>query len=98
MTKVVCTPAAERDLIGIAAWIAPFNGFAAYTKIDLINAVIEQLQRSPMMGESVESFRQGMRRITESNCVVYHRVLENHDTIEICRVVYGACGIDDLFP
>lgn len=98
MPQVVRTPAAKEDLVGIAAWIAQHNESAAYSAVDRIDSAINQLRLFPLMGESVESLRPGMRRITKGNYVIYYRLLDDGETVEISRVVHGARDIGNLFP
>ncbi len=74
MPKVVRTPVAEQDLVGIAVWIAQHNESAAY------------------------SIHSGMRRITTGNYVIYYRLLDGGETVEIDRVVHGARDVGNLFP
>jgi toxin ParE1/3/4 len=90
------TPAAEADILEIAAYIAQDDVEAAYRFIDRIDAQCWMLAQSPYIGRNREELMPGLRSFPVGNYLIYHQPLQ--DGIEVVRVLHGARDIEPLFP
>lgn len=94
MPSVVRTIPARDDLRQIWLHIADHSVAAADRVIDRIDRTLWSIARNPMIGESVERYRAGMRRFTVGSYVLYYESIE--DGIRLIRVLHGARRSDQL--
>jgi toxin ParE1/3/4 len=79
----------QRDVDGIASYIARDDPSAAYRCLDDIEAVFTLLATQPLMGTRVVSRRHGeIRQHSHGNYVIYYRPTENG--VLLLRVLHGA--------
>ena len=95
MTRVIYAPAAEDDLVDIAAYIARDKPEAARRWVQTIRDKCDILATRPLMGEETPRFGvPGCRCFTIGNYVVFFRAIE--DGIEVARIVHGSRDFGNL--
>jgi toxin ParE1/3/4 len=95
MPKVLRSFPAREDLKQIWLYIAKRNPSAADRLIDKFERTLYSLARNPLIGESADCYREGLRRFTVGNYVLYFERL--NDGVRLVRVLHGARKVDDLF-
>jgi toxin ParE1/3/4 len=90
---VIIQPRASRDIIGICTYIeqhSPQN--AASVAQRLLNAIdsLEFLPHRYKVHGSRRSPGQSVRSMPVSSFIIYYRVLETRETVEILAVLHGA--------
>jgi toxin ParE1/3/4 len=93
--SVFFTKAAERDLVGIWHYIARDSEAAATRVIHELRDRCQVLSSHPLMGETCEDLRPGLRRFSVGWYVVYYRV--GASRVSIARVLHGARDVNRLF-
>lgn len=94
MARLLRTPEANEDLLGIWAYVAQDSIEAADRLLRTMDDRCRLLAENPELGERVEQYRPGLRRFTVGNYVVFYHVIEGG--IEVFRVFHGARDIDRL--
>ncbi len=95
MPKVVYAPAADDDLIDIAAYIARDKPAAARRWVKAIREKCNVLAAHPMMGELRPGFGvPGCRCFSVGNYVVFFRAIQGG--IEVARIVHGSRDLSSL--
>jgi len=95
MPKVIYAPAADDDLVDIAAYIARDKPAAARRWVKAIREKCELLAAHPMMGEERPGFGvPGCRCFSVGHYVVFFRAIEGG--IEVARIVHGSRDLSDL--
>ena len=78
MARVIYSPAADADLLGIAGFIARDKPDAALRFVQTIQETCELLAGHPRMGESRRGFGlPGCRCFTVGNYVIFFRAIAN---------------------
>jgi toxin ParE1/3/4 len=95
MGRIQRTSDALDDLSGIWHYIAEHNQTAADRLIDRLEHSLRLLSRFPLMGESVDHLRPGVRRFTEGNYQLFYE--PTRDGIVLLRVYHAARSLDGLF-
>lgn len=85
---------ARLDIDGIWDYIASDNPDAARKFVIALGEQFSMLDDHPKIGRACERLREGARRITLGNYVIFYRI--NSDHIEIARVLHGARDIDAI--
>ncbi len=88
--KVVIAPSAREDILGVWAYIAKDNVAAADRVSDRIFDSIEQLGRSPFVGERCEALGPGLRHTFVGVYVIFYAVNQADDMVEVKAVIHGA--------
>jgi toxin ParE1/3/4 len=88
------TPIAEQDLLGIWEYIARDSPAAADRFLQRLDERFQLLLKEPLMGESQDRFRTGLRSIVEGSYIAFYEPRENE--ILLYRVLHGARKWDDL--
>ena len=94
MPRILRTHPASDDLRQIWLFIAEDNVAAADGLIDEVERTLRLLARYPQMGQSVEEYRPGLRRLTLSNYLLFYEPIEGG--IRLVRVLHGARRLEDL--
>jgi toxin ParE1/3/4 len=88
------TSVAEQDLIAIWDYIAKDNPNAADRFLKRFDKRFKQLQQFPLIGESQDRFRIGLRSVIEGSYIIFYE--PRPDEILIYRVLHGARRWEDL--
>ncbi len=88
------TAIAEQDLLAILDDIAQDNLGAAERFGQRLNDRFQSLIKNPLIGESQDRFRPGLRSIVEGSYVIFYE--PRPDEIVIYRVLHGARKWEDL--
>ena len=91
--KVVFSPAASDDLMGIALFIAQDNPIRAQTFVDELEAKCHALGKSPGIGTRRPGLGKGVRVASHGRYLIFYR--EANDGLRIERVMHGARDIGD---
>ena len=102
MTRVVISPAAERDLEDIWLTIAAENPAAATRMVRVIGAKVDRLLDYPRLGPRRPDIRPATRMLVERPYLI---LFETHpdsdegpvDEVEIVRIVDGRRDLTSLF-
>jgi toxin ParE1/3/4 len=94
MSRVVRTYPARDDLRQIWLHVAEHNLTAADRLIDRFERTLQSLARNPLIGESAAQYRQGLRRFTVGNYVLYYELIQGG--VRLVRVFHGSRRIGDL--
>lgn len=86
---------ASNDLITIWAYIARDNPSAADNLIDEIDRNLVRLLKFPLLGESVDHLRSGVRRVIVGSYQLFYE--PSIDDIHLLRVYHSSRSIEDLF-
>lgn len=95
MPTISKTPLAKKDLKGIWKYIADDNPERATNFLKLLEAKIQMLANSPMMGKACDQLAPSLRFFPVGNYIIFYRL--NGEIIEIIRVLHGAQDISDQF-
>jgi toxin ParE1/3/4 len=95
MARVRRTSDARNDLLSIWLYVAQDNLSAADRLMDEIDHTLQLLLRFPLMGNSVDHLRPGVRRTTVGNYQLFYEPMP--DGIRLLRVYHAARQIEDLF-
>lgn len=100
--KLVWTPAARADLVGIYVDIGLENPRAADRYYDRIEARTDQLADYPRMGVRRSDVRPAMRMLVEAPFVLLYETIPDSDDgpvdrVEVVRVVDGRRDLTSLF-
>lgn len=95
MPRVVRTLPARDDLQQIWLYIAEHNMSAADRLIDRMERTLYSLARNPLIGESAEQYRAGLRRYTLGPYVMYYEPIDGG--VRLVRVLHGARNADAIF-
>ena len=95
MPRVLRTPEARQDLLGIWVYVAENSVASADRLLEAINAQCETLAEFPQMGRRREELSPGMRSFVVGSYVVFYRVIE--DGVDVIRVLHGARDIGAIF-
>ena len=94
--KVVFAPAAEADLLDIAAYIAQDNPVRAFSFIDELEAKSLLLGDAPHSGVERSELGSGIRMLVHGNYLIFYRA---QSVVRIERIMHGARDIGgDDFP
>ena len=93
MPKVIRTHPARDDLTQIWCYVAQHSVSAADRLIDRFERTLLALARNPLIGESAEQFRAGLRRFTVNSYVLYYEPIA--DGVRLIRVLHGSQQADD---
>lgn len=92
MPRVIYAPAADDDLVDIAAYLARDKPEAARRWVRTIHEKCELLAFHPAMGEARHGFGvPACRSFSVGNYVVFFRAID--DGIEVARIVHGSRDI-----
>lgn len=95
MARVIYSPAADDDLVDIAAYIARDKPEAARRWVQTIRVKCDVLATHPMLGEVRPGFGvPGCRSFSVGNYVVFFRAVD--DGIEVARIVHGSRDLRKL--
>ncbi len=95
MAQVIYSPAAEYDLLDIAAYIARDNPDAASCWVQTIREKCRLLAEHPQMGEERLAYGvPGCRSFSIGSYVLFYRAID--DGIHIARVVHGSRDLRNL--
>lgn len=98
--RLVITPAADRDLEDVAAYIGQENARAAERLISAATAAFHALLQTPGLGSRVlgdDPRLEGLRRHRVprfGSYLIFYRVTE--EAIEVVRVLHGARDIERI--
>ena len=94
--KVTFSPAAEEDLLEIAAFIAHDNKARALTFVDELEGKCDALGRAPGIGTSRPELGDGVRMLPHGRYLIFYR--EVNKGLRIERIMHGArdIGGDDF--
>jgi toxin ParE1/3/4 len=95
MAQLFIKPLAESDLLEIWQYIADDNPKKADQLLDEIEAGINKLLQSPLIGRDRSELVPTLRSILVKRYVVFYRQLEKKN-IEIVRILHGARDIPTL--
>lgn len=95
MLRIVRSSESESDLLTLSEWIGADNPSAAARWLDEIDRTVQLLATFPNVGESVERYGPGVRRISLGAYVILFRPIEGD--LELMRVLHGSRNIDRLF-
>jgi toxin ParE1/3/4 len=96
MSSPIYAPAAEDDLVGIAAFIAQDSPAAARRWIQEIRETCDLLVENPLLGEERPEFGvSGCRRISVGAYVIFFRTMENN--LVVARVIHGSRDLTNLY-
>lgn len=98
---IAITEPAERDLRGIADYIAHelLDRVAAHKMVSKIAEAIFELEHMPLRNTLVRDerlARQGMRKLIIEQYIVFYSVSEADATVTIIRILYGKRNWSDL--
>lgn len=96
MPRYVYSENTRRDLEDIRKWIARGSPASARRLIQQFLAQFQMICRQPLIGESCDDLRPGLRFVLVGNYVVYNRI--EGGRIIIVRVVHGARDSGRVFP
>lgn len=88
--KVVIAPSARQDVLGIWAYIAKDNIAAADRVSERIFDSVEQLGRSPYVGERCDALGRGLRHTFVGMYVIFYSISEVDELVEVKAVIHGA--------
>lgn len=88
MKRIIRTPAARCDLVGIWSYIAEHNPNAADRVLIAIGLVVQMIASHPHVGRSRDELSAGLRSFPTGKYVVFYRNLPN--AVRIIRVLHGA--------
>ena len=91
MPKVLSTPRANRDLVGIGLHIAQDSPRAANKILMAIDQKLKMLARLPKLGRRRYELASDLRSFSVGSYVVFYRIIRGG--IEIIRVLHGARDI-----
>jgi toxin ParE1/3/4 len=94
MARIVRSFPARDDLQQIWAYVAKDSIAAADRLIDRFEHDLAIVARNPLMGQSVDFLRAGLRQFTIGNYVVFYEPIEGG--IRVVRVLHGARKLDEL--
>ncbi len=94
MARIVRTHPARDDVRKIWLQVAQHNLTAADRLIDRFDRTLRTLARNPMIGESAERYRPGLRRFTVGNYVLYYEPIQ--DGVRLVRALHGFREINEL--
>jgi len=95
MARVIYSPEAESDLLGIASFIARDKPSAARQWVKLLQDKCELLATHPRVGEEKPGFGvQGCRVFSVGSYVIFFRAVEQG--IEVARIVHGSRDMGNL--
>ena len=94
--KVTFSPAAEADLMDIAAFIAEDNPSRALTFVDELEAKCDLLGRTPGLGTHRPELGDGIRMLPHRRYLILYR--EAGKVVRIERIMHGArdIGADEV--
>ena len=90
-------PDALRDLEDIYEYIAADSPEHGGKFIDLIESKCEALAQSPFMGRLRPELRDDVRSFPVQRYLIFYRVLNEDDVVEIVHVFHGARDMEELF-
>jgi toxin ParE1/3/4 len=85
---------AEEDLLAVWDYIAQDNPDAADRFGQRLSERFQSLLRNPLIGESQERFRLGLRSVIEGNYIIFYE--PRPDEILIYRVLHAARRWEDM--
>jgi toxin ParE1/3/4 len=85
---------AEEDLLAVWDYIAQDNPDAADRFGQRLNERFQSLLRNPLIGESQERFRLGLRSVIEGNYIIFYE--PRPDEILSYRVLHAARRWEDM--
>lgn len=91
MPKVLSTPRADRDLVGIGLHIAQDSPRAADKMLAAIDRKCKMLARLPKLGRRRDELADGLRSFSVDSYVVFYKIIRGG--VEIIRVLHGARDI-----
>jgi len=94
MARIVRSYPARDDLQQIWLYIAQDNIAAADRMIDRFERNLLTVARNPLMGQSADQFREGLRQVTVGNYVMFYEAIDGG--IRLVRVLHGARKLDEL--
>lgn len=94
MPRIIRTPQANEDVLGIWDYIAQDRVSAADKLVRRIDEMLEHLAGNPSMGALHEEYRSGLRAIPVGNYIIFYHAID--DGIEVYRVLHGARQLKDL--
>ena len=94
MARIVRTHPARDDVRQIWLHVALHNLTAADRLIDRFDRTLRTLARNPLIGESAERYRAGLRRFTVGNYVLYYEPIP--EGVRLVRVLHGFRKIDEI--
>lgn len=89
------TVEATEDILEIWRYVALSSERQADKVVQEIYDHCELLAGSPMIGESCEKYRPGLRRSRVGRFLIFYQPMQNG--IHVARILHGARDIDSLF-
>jgi toxin ParE1/3/4 len=93
--RIIRSPQAREDLIGIGAYIASYNETAAERLINRIEKRMRLLAKFPHSGTQRPDLAPGLRCVSVRKYILFFRPIEGG--IELVRVLHGARDYESLF-
>jgi toxin ParE1/3/4 len=94
MMRLRKAPIAEQDLFAIWDYIAQDSPTAADRFLLRLADRFQSLLQNPLIGESQNRFRDGLRSVVEGNYVIFYEPRPNE--ILIYRVLHGARNWEEM--
>ena len=91
MKHLVFSPAAEEDLLDIAAYIGRDDPARALSFVGELKARCADLSDFPEQGRARQELRPGLRSIPSGRYIIFYRV--SVDLLRIERILHGARNI-----
>jgi len=95
MPRLLKTPEARRDLIGIGAYIEADNPDAADRLLELFEQKFRLLAEFPRIGRTRDELAPGLRSFPVGKYLIFYFPLS--DGINVVRVVHGARNLRRIF-
>ena len=95
MTRIIKSPAAEKDLDDIWDYIAEDNPDRAVQFLRMLEEKLDTLAQTPQIGRLREELAPKLRSFPVKNCIIFYEPLE--DGIFIVRVLHTSRDIDTIF-
>lgn len=94
MLPIVRSKLGDQDLDVISRSIAEHNPVAAFRWLEDIESTLALAATFPGIGEAVEKYGTGVRRICQGSYLIFFRV--HADCLELVRVLHGSPRIETL--
>ena len=95
MSRYRLSRPARADLKEAVRYIARDKPSAAARFLQRIGDTIRMLASAPMLGEACDHIRQGLRRFSHGNYVIYYEV--RSENVRFVRVLHGARDAETIF-
>jgi plasmid stabilization system protein ParE len=97
LKRLIIAESAHEDLRSIHDYIAKDDAAAADRWIDTLVKNFDALSAQPGIGQKRDALKRGFRSITEGEYIIFYRVNEQSDFVEIARVLHGKRDLRKAF-